>query len=67
MEFSDFLRSIKAAIAEEIREREVSLGMGVCSDFPVYRENVGEITGLHMASQIVDDRLKQLHEEDDDD
>ena len=61
-----FLSNLKTDIAEAIREREVSMGKGVHSDHPCYREGVGEISGLYEASHIVDTRLKQLHEEDDD-
>lgn len=51
--------------AEEIRNREQSLGSGVASDFAHYRRITGEIRGLLVAIEIAQ-QLGDIHDDDDD-
>lgn len=66
MDIGEFLRGIRSSCEDEIREIETALGAGKCADFNAYNKRCGEITGLYKALEIISDKLKQLHMEDDD-
>ncbi len=51
------LKEKKSTIANDMVE-------GRMSDFSLYQKNVGIAEGLEQASEIIDETLKQLDEED---
>ena len=51
------LKEKKSTIAND-------MGEGRMSDFSLYQKNVGIAEGLEQASEIIDETLKQLDEED---
>tara|TARA_R110002110_G_scaffold335381_1_gene546078 strand:+ start:201 stop:404 length:204 start_codon:yes stop_codon:yes gene_type:complete len=66
MHTGDFLRKVQQAFQDEVTAIEQNLGTGQCSTLDSYKAECGRIAGLNQASSIVDEQLKQLHEEDDD-
>ena len=51
------LKEKKSTIANDMVE-------GRMSDFSLYQKNVGIAEGLEQASEVIDETLKQLNEED---
>ena len=67
MHIGDYIRKVEEAFVEERSALEISLGSGHCSSYDQYTKACGEIAGLHRASAVLADTLKQLNEEDADD
>ena len=55
-------------IQRNLKERKTTIASdmveGRMSDFSLYQKNVGIAEGLEQASEIIDETLKQLDEED---
>ena len=55
-------------IKKNLKEKKSTIGNdmveGRMSDFSLYQKNVGIAEGLEQASEIIDETLKQLDEED---
>ena len=56
------LTHLKGKIQELVTTRDNKITAGNCEDFAVYKQIVGERTGLLMAIQEINDLLKRLSE-----
>ncbi|MBC44087.1 MAG: hypothetical protein CML19_17865 [Pusillimonas sp.] len=64
MTITDLLRQIKKNLSNKRLEIAESMIEGRISDFQSYQKHIGIAEGLQQASEIVDDTLKKLDEED---
>lgn len=64
MTVTDLLNQIKKNLREKRLEIAESLIQGRVSDFESYQKNVGIAEGLEQASEIIDETLKKLEEDD---
>ena len=53
---------LKGKIQELIQLREVKINAGGCEDYAVYKQIVGERTGLLLAIQEINDLHKRISE-----
>ena len=64
MTVTDLLNQIKKNLKERRLEIAESLVQGRVSDFGSYQKNVGIAEGLEQASEIINETLNKLNEED---
>ena len=64
MPVTDLLNQIKKNLKERRLEIAESLVQGRISDFESYQKNVGIAEGLEQASEVINETLNKLNEED---
>tara|TARA_R100000544_G_scaffold33595_1_gene20126 strand:+ start:8 stop:202 length:195 start_codon:yes stop_codon:yes gene_type:complete len=64
MTVTDLLQRIKKNLKEKRLEIAESLVQGRVSDFGSYQKNVGIAEGLQQASEIINETLKKLEEDE---
>jgi len=64
MTISDLLQKIKKNLKEKRLEIAESMVQGRISDFGTYQKNVGIAEGLEQASEIINETLNRINEED---
>ena len=64
MTVTDLLQRIKKNLKEKRLEIAESLVQGRISDFGSYQKNVGIAEGLEQASEIINETLKKLEEDE---
>ena len=64
MTIIDLLNRIKKNLKEKKTTIANDMVEGRMSDFSLYQKNVGIAEGLEQASEVIDETLKQLNEED---
>ena len=64
MTVTDLLNQIKKNLRERRLEIAESLVQGRISDFESYQKNVGIAEGLEQASEVINETLNKLNEED---
>jgi CRISPR/Cas system-associated endonuclease Cas1 len=64
MTVTDLLNQIKKNLKERRLEIAESLIQGRVSDFESYQKNVGIAEGLQQASEVINETLNKLNEED---
>jgi CRISPR/Cas system-associated endonuclease Cas1 len=64
MTVTDLLNQIKKNLREKRLEIAESLVQGRVSDFGSYQKNVGIAEGLEQASEIINETLNKLEEDD---
>jgi CRISPR/Cas system-associated endonuclease Cas1 len=64
MTVTDLLNQIKKNLKERRLEIAESLVQGRISDFESYQKNVGIAEGLEQASEIINETLKKLEEDE---
>ena len=64
MTVTDLLNQIKKNLKERRLEIAERLVQGRVSDFEAYQKNVGIAEGLQQASEVINETLNKLNEED---
>lgn len=57
-----FVRDMKAIVANHSAQKALQLGKGQCKDYAEYKWGVGYIAGMEAASEIAEQMIRQYEE-----
>lgn len=61
----EYARELIRRINEDILHKRDGLATGSCASFEDYKQTCGQIRGLELARQIIEDTLQNIEEDED--
>lgn len=62
-----FVKDLRNIIMQAVGNNSLQLGKGQCADFAEYKRKVGVIAGMEAASEMADQLLRKIEDQDDGD